>query len=258
MQRREFIGLIGGAAASPLVARAQQPERIRRIGFVGGADASLIRSLFSGFLKGMSELGYTEGKDFIMEWRFAEGHYERFPDIAAELVRLKVDVFVLGTPAALRPVQKATRTIPIVMGYSVDPVGNGFVESLARPGGNVTGLSSSLDDVIPKQIDLLAMAVPNLSRIGLLTNPSNPTHVPVLKSAKDSTQKAGFVLVPVEASNPDELETAIAALTVERVGAVIVIADGFFNSHRGGCWSLCSRTGYQPCSPSANTRYPAA
>jgi putative tryptophan/tyrosine transport system substrate-binding protein len=108
---------------------------MRRIGFVAGADATLIPGLFSGFLKGMSDLGYTEGKDFVMEWRFAEGNYDRFQDIADELVRQKVDIFVLATPAAVSSVLKATHTIPIVMGYSVDPVGNGFVESLSHPGG---------------------------------------------------------------------------------------------------------------------------
>jgi putative ABC transport system substrate-binding protein len=131
----------------------------------------------------MRELGYREGKDFVVEWRLAEGQYERFSEFAAEMVRLKVEVIVVSTPAAIRPTQQATSTIPIVMGYSTDPIGSGFVTSLARPGGNVTGLASSLDDIGPKQIELQASAVPSLSRVGLLVNPGNPNTPPVLKRA---------------------------------------------------------------------------
>jgi putative tryptophan/tyrosine transport system substrate-binding protein len=211
IKRREFITLLSGMAAMlPLAARAQQAGKVWRIGFISGASRATVSEILDGFPQGMRELGYAEGKDFTIEWRFADGIYERFPGIAAELVRLKVDVIVLGTPAAVRPVQQATATIPIVMGYSTDPVGNGFVTNLARPGGHITGLASSLDDVIPKQMELLATAVPNLSRIGLLTNP----------------------LVSVEARDPGELDNAFATLISDRVGAVIVTSDGFFNSQR--------------------------
>jgi putative ABC transport system substrate-binding protein len=232
MKRREFITLLGGAAAAwPLAARAQQVERLRRIGFLGGGTASL-QPIYDGLLQGMRELGYREGRDFAVEWRLAEGRYERFTELAAELVRLKVEVFVLGTPTAIRPTQQVTSTIPIVMGYSTDPVGSGFVASLARPGGNVTGLASSLDDIVPKQIELLASAVPGLARVGLLMNPVNSNTPPALKSAQSIAGQAGFVLVAVEAQTPGELEAALATLTRERVGAAIVIADGFFNSQR--------------------------
>ena len=122
----------------------------------------------------MREHGYVEGKDFVMKWRFADAKAERYSEFAAEFVGLKVDVIVVGTPAALRAVQQATNTTPIVMGYSVDPVGNGFVASLARPGGNTTGLSSSQDDATPKQLELLTITVPNLPRVGLLANPDSP------------------------------------------------------------------------------------
>jgi ABC-type uncharacterized transport system substrate-binding protein len=232
VRRREFITLLGGAAVAwPLAARAQQPERMRRIGFLGGGTVSL-QPIYNGLLQGMRELGYREGKDFVVEWRLAEGQYERFTEFAAEMVRLKVEVIVVSTPAGIRPTQQATSTIPIVMGYSTDPIGSGFVTSLARPGGNVTGLASSLDDIVPKQIELLASAVPGLSRVGLLVNPGNPNTPPVLKSAQASARQAGFVLVAVEAQTPSELEAAFVTLTKERVGAVIVIADAFFNSQR--------------------------
>jgi putative tryptophan/tyrosine transport system substrate-binding protein len=120
-------------------------------------------------------------------------------------VQLKVDVIVLGTPAAVRAVQQATSTTPIVMGYSVDPVGNGFVASLARPGGNTTGLASSHDDATPKQVELLTMAVPNLSRVGLLANPDSPNFDPVLKNIRGAAKEVGLVLVPVEMRSPQEV-----------------------------------------------------
>jgi putative ABC transport system substrate-binding protein len=180
----------------------------------------------------MRQLGYVEGKDFVIEYRFAEGKYERFDDFASEMVRLKVDAIVLATAAAVRAMQKATDAIPIVMGYSTDPVGNGFVASLARPGGNTTGLASSSDDATPKQLELLAMTVPNLSRIGLLVNPDSPNYLPVLKAAMAAGQKAGIALVPVEARKPEEVETAFAALRRENVGAILVVPDEFLLSQR--------------------------
>ena len=204
---------------------------MRRIGFLGGGTVSL-QPIYNGLLQGMRELGYREGRDFVVEWRLADGQYERFIEFAAEMVRLKVEVIVVSTPAGVRPTQQVTTTIPIIMGYSTDPIGRGFVTSLARPGGNVTGLASSLDDIVPKQIELLASAVPGLLRVGLLVNPGNPNTAPILESARASARQAGFVLLAVEAQTPDELEAALVTLTKERVGAVIVIADAFFNSHR--------------------------
>jgi putative ABC transport system substrate-binding protein len=235
MKRRDFITLIGGAAALwPLAARAQQTGKLRHIGFVSGAvrPPTLERSLYAGLSHGMRQLGYVEGKDFVIEYRFAEGKYERFDDFANELVRLKVDVIVLATPAAVPAMQKATDAIPIVMGYSTDPVGNGFIASLAHPGGNTTGLASSSDDASPKQLELLAMAIPNLLRLGLLGNPDSPNYLPVLKNAVAAGQKAGITLVPVEARNPEEVETAFAALGRQNVGAIFVLADGFLLSQR--------------------------
>jgi ABC transporter substrate binding protein len=137
VKRRTFITLLGGAAAWPLAARAQQPERMRRVGFILGASppSQFGLGFLGGLAQGMRELGYVEGKDFVIEWRTALGDYSRFPAIAAELVRLKVDVFVLGTTAALPAVRQATSTIPIVMTSAADPVGQGFVASLAQPGG---------------------------------------------------------------------------------------------------------------------------
>ena len=155
--------------------------------------------VLNGFPEGMRELGYVEGVDFMIQWRFAEGHYERFDEFASELAAHPVDVIVLGTPAAVRATQRVTSTIPIVMGYSVDPVGSGFVANLARPGGNTTGLASLLEEVVEKQVELLRATVPNAQRLALLTNPTNPTSVPVLARAHVSGKRLGFDLVSLEA-----------------------------------------------------------
>jgi ABC-type uncharacterized transport system substrate-binding protein len=213
---------------------SQQPVKVRRIGFLAGGSrpVTVNSNPYGAFPRGMRELGYVEGRDFIMEWRFAEGRFELFPDLAAELVRLNVDVIVLGTPVAVRPVQQATKTIPIVMATSTDPVGSGYAASLAHPGGNTTGLASSQDDIAPKQIELLAMLVPGLSRIGFLINPASSFHHLVLKIAEGAAQRAGAVLVPAQVQNPQDLVTAFAMLTNEGVGAVMLSGDPLFLSQR--------------------------
>jgi putative ABC transport system substrate-binding protein len=180
----------------------------------------------------MRELGYVEGKDFIIEWRSVEGRYERFPELAAELLRLKVDVFVTGVTAALPALKQVTSTIPIVMAYSTDPVGNGLVASLVHPGGNITGLTGSSDDSSPKQLELLATIVPNVSRIGLLGNPDTETYTSVLNNAQAAAQKVGLSLVPIAARNPREIEEAFAAFAQERVQAVMVAVDAVFFGQR--------------------------
>ena len=236
MKRREFITLLGGAAAAwPLAARAQQPGTFRRIGFLyGSIPLTQLGSedLSRAFIQGMLELGYLEGKDFVVEWRSAAGQYERLADLAAELARLKVDVIVTGSAAAVRPAQQATTTIPIVMAYSTDPVGNGFVASLARPGGNTTGLAGSSDDSAPKQLELLTTVMPRLSRVAILTNPHNPNSAAVIKSAQSAAEKVGLVVVPVEARSLEEIEDAFAAIAKQSIAAVVVGLDAAFFVHR--------------------------
>ena len=173
----------------------------------------------------MHELGYVEGRDYVIEWRSVEGKYERWPDVVAELAGLKVDIIVTAVSASLPTLHRMITKIPIVMAYSTDPVGNGLVASLVRPGGNITGLASSSDDSSPKQVELLATVVPNISRVGLLGNPNSTNYPPVLKSAQNAAQKAGLSLVPVEARNPQEIENAFAVLAKERVPAVMVVGD---------------------------------
>jgi putative tryptophan/tyrosine transport system substrate-binding protein len=176
MRRREFITLFGGAAVGwPISIGAQQAPKVWRIGFLSGASrpTSFESSSYGAFSKRMHELGYVETKDLVMEWRFADGSYDRLFGLATELVQLKVDVIVTTLTLGAKAAQQATKIIPIVMAYSNDPVGNGVIASINRPGGNVTGLASSADDTTPKQLELLATVVPNLSRISVLMNPTN-------------------------------------------------------------------------------------
>src|SRR6516165_12715265 len=233
MTRRAFITLLGGAAAAwPLAARAQQPAKVWRIGFLSAVTRSAASGSYASFVQGMRELGYVEGKDFVIEWRSVEGKYERFSEIIAEFVRLKVDVIVTGVTAALPALQRETTTIPIVMAYSTDPVGNGLVASLGHPGGNITGLAGSSDDSSPKQLELLTTVVPNASRIGLLGNPDTETYSSVLSNAQDAAQKVRLFIVPIEARNPEEIENAFAAIAKERVSAVMVASDAILFGQR--------------------------
>jgi putative ABC transport system substrate-binding protein len=236
VKRREFITLLGAGAAAawPLAARAQQQERMRRVGFLITVvpPAQFASEYLVGFTQGMRELGYLEGKDFVIELRSAEGRYERLPGLAAELVRTKVDVIVTGSTAAVRPAQQATATIPIVMGYSIDPVGNGVVASLAHPGGNTTGLAGSADDSSPKQLELLTTMVPGLSRVAVLTNPHNPASSSAMKSVESAAEKTNLRVVPVEVRNPQEIEDAFAALAKQNVAAVVVGIDPMFFEQR--------------------------
>jgi putative tryptophan/tyrosine transport system substrate-binding protein len=215
-----------------LIARAQQGGKVRRVGLLSGASREGASGNIDAFLQGMRELGYVEGRDFITDLRFADGNYERFPELAAELVRLEADVIVTGTTAAIRTLQHATTTIPIVLANSTDPVGNGFVASLAHPGGNITGLSGSSEDTTPKQLELVASVVTDVSRIGLLGNPASAVYADVRQSAQTAAQKIGLTLISVEARNPQEIDRAFAALDNQRVQAFIAAADAVFFTQR--------------------------
>lgn len=236
MIRREFVALLGGAASAAalhsLATWAQPPAKIWRVGFIVGGEATPAESPYNGFVQGMREHGYTEGKDFVIEWRSAQGHYEQFPVAARELIRQNVDVIVLSTSAAVRPVQQVTGSVPIVMAYSTDPVGTGFVDSLSHPGGNITGLAGSSDDISPKQIELILRAVPNLSRIGVLGNPDNPDYSPILKRTEAAARNVGIAAFPAEARSQEELDLAFAKLVEAHVQAVKIFPDALFFAQR--------------------------
>ena len=230
--RRTLLAALGGAAAWPLAAGGQQSGKVWRVGYFSGTSRSAVFGLYEGFVQGMAELGYAEGKNFVIEWRSAEDKYERIPEIAAEFVRLNVDVIVTAFGAALPTLKREVTTIPIVMAYSVDPVGNGIVASLVRPGGNITGLAGSSDDSSPKQLELVTTVVPNASRVGLLGNPNNKNYPPMLKSVQDAAQKARLSLAPMEARSPQEIERAFNAFAKEHVAAIVVNGDAMFFGQR--------------------------
>ena len=228
MQRREFIMLLGGAAATwPLAVRAQQPDRMRRVGVLANEPWAPL----DGLRQGLRELGYVEGKNIRFEYRFAEDHIERFSDLAAELIGLQVDVIVAqGTPATLAA-HKATSSIPIVMS-AADPVGASLVASLARPGGNVTGLSTQGAEMEEKRLELLKDLLPNLSRVAVLSNPANPACVIAVGSARRGATALHLQLDVVDASEPGDLNSAFLAMTRTHPDAALVVADSFLAGQR--------------------------
>ena len=230
-RRKLIIALGTSALAAPFGPFAQQQGKVWRVGFLSGRSrpASLDSDIFGAFSNGMRELGYVEGKNLVIEWRFAEGMYERLPTLAAELVKMKVDVIVpAGTPMIIAA-QKATTTIPIVFGGINDPVGSGFVKSLARPGGNITGLSNISVDISAKHLEMLLGMVPKLSRVAVLVNPDNSSHAMVLKSVQSAAQRTNAKILPAEARTAPEIEKVFSAVAGAKAGAVIVAGDALFN-----------------------------
>src|SRR6266571_1469858 len=230
MRRREFISLLGSAATWPLVARAQQ--KVWRVGMLSAVSRQEFSGLYGAFINGMRELGHIEGNDFIVEWRSVEQHYERFPELIAKLVGLKVDVIVCATSSAYRALQRATDTIPVVMLSLTDPVGSGFVASLKHPGGNITGLATSFDDTAPKQIELLSTVVPNMARIGLLGNPSAPIYLPFRTSVEAAAAKTSLSVTAVEARSLEEIDGAFQTFTTAGVQAFVATPDALFFGER--------------------------
>jgi len=238
-----LIALSLGALAVPLAVLGQQPGKVWRIGFLSGSSRpeSLESSLYGAFIRAMRELGYVEGKNLAIEWRFADGTYERLPRLAAELVPLGVDVVVTEGNLATRAAQLATKTTPIVVTVTSDLVRAGFAASLARPGGNITGLSNIATEVSPKRLELLAIMVPKLSRVAIVFNPANSGHATILKSAQNSAKTVNVTVVPVGVRTPEEIERGFATMTRERAGAVIVLADSFLNAQQRRIAALAVR-----------------
>lgn len=234
MKRRDFL-IAGGAGlcvlAAPLSARAQQTNKVWRIGFLynGSRESAISTGRYPAFLDGMRKLGYVEGKHFVVEERFAPNdEFGRLPDLAAELARSNVDVIVTTGATPARALQQANTTIPIVMTLMVDPVREGVGASLAHPGGNITGLSAFQDDVFPKQVEMLKLALPKLSQIAVLANPRSLVHPPLLKGIEAVARRNAIQVQRADGATLEGIERAIGTAARQRAQALIVLGDSFF------------------------------
>jgi putative ABC transport system substrate-binding protein len=234
MRRREFITLLGGAAVAwPLAARAQQPA-MPMIGFLSGTSAGAQPHWLAAFRKGLNEAGYVEGHNVSIAYRWAEGQYNRLPELAADLIRHHVRVIVTpASPPAALAAKAATMTIPIVFSVGEDPVTLGLVASLSRPGGNATGINFFVAELTGKRLGLLRELLPKVDRLGVLVNPSNVEIAErALKDAKAAAAAIGLQIQALNASNADEIDAAFTTLVSDRSDALLVAPDSFFNSRR--------------------------
>jgi ABC-type uncharacterized transport system substrate-binding protein len=227
MRRREFISLLGGAVAAwPLAARAQQP--MPTIGILD--NASPITQNVAAFKQGLKETGYVDGQNVAIEYRAAEGHYDRLPALAADLVRRQVAVIFSSALAAARAAKAATTTTPIVFTTATDPVKDGLVASLNRPGGNLTGVSLLIGELVQKRMELLREVVPNAAVIAMLINPNNPNAEENLRLAREAARAIGRQIFIVKARAANEFDAAFATVVQQRAGALVIAGDPFFNS----------------------------
>jgi putative ABC transport system substrate-binding protein len=225
VDRRTFLGSLAGAVLTAARAEAQKPKKLRRIGMIERTSTVINAANVESFRQGLRELGYVEGESFVIEYRSADGRDERFPALATELVRLKVDLIVTrGTPAALAA-QNATGTIPVVILGVGDPVGQGVVASLAHPGRNITGLSAAVTEIYPKRVQLLRELVPRAARMAVLFNMSNPALPPQWKEIETATRSLGIEPHLLDVRTPEDLEPALDAATSDRADALIVGLD---------------------------------
>jgi putative tryptophan/tyrosine transport system substrate-binding protein len=231
MRRRDLLSLLGGAAVSrPLGAAAQSAMPV--IGFLGNSTAALEARLVQSFRDGLRDLGYEEGRNIRIEYRWAEGRYERLPPLIAELIAAKVGVIVTaGTPASLA-VKQATTSIPLVMLAVGDPVGTGLAASIARPGGSATGLTSMTPELEGKRLQLIKETVPTVSRVAVLWNPANAYQIGDEKEVRAAAAVLGIPVLPLAVRTAEELDAAFAAILTERADAVLVLADRVFLHNR--------------------------
>jgi putative tryptophan/tyrosine transport system substrate-binding protein len=214
------------------LAEAQQPKKMPRIGFLSGGSPSSVATRVEAFRQGLRELGYVEGQNIVIEYRYADGKFNRLPELTAEVVRLKVDVIVSGGPAPTRAAKEATVTIPIVMAQDSDPLGSGFIASLARPGGNITGLSTLGTELSGKRVELLKEIVPRLSHMFVLGNSAEPINAQSLKETELAAGVLGVKLQYLDVGGTKDIETAFREASKARVDAVVVLPSFVFNSHR--------------------------
>src|SRR5262249_26003258 len=240
MKRREFISVLGGAAAWPLAARAQQPT-MPVIGFLSGVSPGPFAQRLAAFRQGLNETGIIEGRNVAIEYRWAEGQYDRLPALAADLVGRRVVVIVAWTDAAALAAKATTTTIPIVFLTGTDPVRFGLVSSLNRPGENITGVSWFGIDLVPKQLSLLHELVPNAAIIALLVDENVPEAMSQVSEVQAAARKLGLQLVVLNVRTASDIDMAFANLMRERASALVVGAGGFFTSQRGQIIALAAR-----------------
>jgi putative ABC transport system substrate-binding protein len=233
MDRRTFIRAVaGGIFAAPLSSVAQSSAKTVRIGRLSPLSAEADVPLLAAFRTGMRDLGWVEGETFLIETRYADGNPIRFPEIAAELVRRRVDVILAGSSPGALAAKNAAGTIPVVMVTTGDPVGDGLVASLARPGGNLTGMTALSQGLSAKRLELLKEAVPGVTRVAVLTNPASPNTGPFVKESAAVAQALRVQLQLVEAHDPSEFETAFATMASKHAAGLMVLADAAFITHR--------------------------
>jgi ABC-type uncharacterized transport system substrate-binding protein len=233
MTRRDLITLLGGAVAAwPLAARAQQSARVARIGFLGLAPASAFATRVDALRVGLRDLGYSEDKNIVIEFRWAQT-VDDLPDLAAELVRMSVDIIFAPVSTFVAPARLATSTIPIVFASHADPVGLGHVASLARPGGNITGLSMLLTELAAKELEILKEAVPQGFRFGVVWNPTTPSHIPALRSVESAGKTLGIELYEVPMPTIEDSARAFVSMTRAQVAGFLVLASPTAYSERG-------------------------
>jgi len=240
--RRAFLAGTLVLLAAPLATEAQSPLSIPRIGFLTAVPLSVMSARTEAFRRGLRELGYVEGTTILIEWRSAEGQPDRLPSLAAELVRLKVDVIVTAGPSATRPAKAATVTIPIVITNDNDPVANGFVASLARPGGNITDLSSLSPEIYGKQLELLKEIVPQLSRVAVLGASAEPGHAQALRETERAARTLRVQLQYLDVQGPSDTETAFRAARSGRADAVLMLTSAVLFSHQKQVVDLAAKS----------------
>jgi putative ABC transport system substrate-binding protein len=233
-RRKLVISLGAGALMAPFGAFAQLKGKVWRIGLLdlGSRQSQMVGGTYAALMEGLREFGYVEGRNFVLEARHAEGNADRLDGLAAELVRQNVDLILSQGNPASHAAQRATATIPIVITYAIDPVGDGFAKSLAQPGGNITGMSSGAEDTVQKLVELLILVMPKIKRIAVITNPANKAHALLLSLAQEAARQTGTRVLPIGVRTPEEIELGFATIARERTDAVIILIDAFLGAQR--------------------------